>query len=602
MRSKILSIPAFLLVIAAVAGADSATQTSWTGGQGVPGPVGMPPGWAESFQSSSPSIGYSSIPGVLSLAYPECMIHPAATLAFTCGDLDGDDDIDVAAIDEGGNGYWLENAGSGTGWAMHSVPALTEIYQYSNTLEAADMDSDNDIDLFVSGDAVYLGWAENLDGSGLSWSYNDLSDTAIPPGYSALADVDGDLDIDVINCYGEYNHLTCLENLDGSGLLWNEHVLHSTGCEACCIADIDGDGDPDLAATSPWQAELRWYRNDGLDSWAKSGIATFNYPERVDACDIDADGDQDLVTTAVNENEVLWFENANGSGTSWNEHTIDATLELPEYVAADDFDGDGDGDVICGAGYLEDPLKFYENSGTGWIGTTLDPSSRAVVLSSDIDSDGTADALAFSKMYPPDWIKWWSMVYPGSGWLESSILYLGCDPGWGSIGWNSETPSGTSVSFQVRASDDHTQMGAWSGTLSAPCSLSGILADNASYLQYRALLASSEPDETPLLNDVTVLWNNLGTPEEEPPAGLELRVVSPNPSSGTMSIEFGLPQGGRADVTILDLAGRIAASETGAEYTPGWHSVRFADLVPGVYHAVVRACGSREAVRFTVME
>ena len=64
-------------------------------------------------------------------------------------------------------------------------------------------------------------------------------------------------------------------------------------------------------------------------------------------------------------------------------------------------------------------------------------------------------------------------------------------------------PSGTSVSFQFRSSNDSFNMGAWSDTVFSPNTpLAGILADSTRLLQYRVILEMSDPEVSPELTEV----------------------------------------------------------------------------------------------------
>jgi len=154
----------------------------------------------------------------------------------------------------------------------------------------------------------------------------------------------------------------------------------------------------------------------------------------------------------------------------------------------------------------------------------------------------------------------------------------------------------------VRASDDFTQMGAWSDTISAPGSIAGIIPDNASYLQYRALLGSSGQDDTPSLDDVTVTWNNLGIPGEALPQSFTLFSPCPNPVRGGMSVTFSIPAEAVVELTVYDLAGRAVFEAGRAEYQEGSHEVMLGDLPPGVYLVAGRSDGIRRTARFTVLK
>ena len=139
---------------------ESATQTSWSGGSGVVGPVIS---WGEQFFQSS-AIQYSSNPGNL-VVVPQSMelisssfTSPRSIFPY---DIDEDGDIDIVA-----SGYnddaisWFENSdGLGTSWISHEIGIY---FNGANSVFMQDIDNDNDMD--VIGSAYQddeIAWWEN---------------------------------------------------------------------------------------------------------------------------------------------------------------------------------------------------------------------------------------------------------------------------------------------------------------------------------------------------------------------------------------------------------------------------------------------------------
>jgi len=201
-------------------------------------------------------------------------------------------------------------------------------------------------------------------------------------------------------------------------------------------------------------------------------------------------------------------------------------------------------------------------------------------------------------------ITWWDLTeYLPDGSLESSVLDTQMDPYWDYLGWNSLAPPGTSVSFQVRASNDYSNMGAWSDTLTSPCTLSGILNDGEQYVQYRAILRTFDPDSTPTLNDVTISWNPVSIEEtaEPVPPDAGLLPVSPNPASAP-TVRFGLPEPASVELSVFDLSGRLVSKILRDEYTAGYHAVLLNDLSPGIYFCWMVSGDFTGSERFVVIE
>ena len=83
-------------------------------------------------------------------------------------------------------------------------------------------------------------------------------------------------------------------------------------------ADIDGDGDMDLASASYNDNKIAWYENtDGKGTFGSQQIVTTNAggARSVFAADIDGDGDMDLASASYNDNKIAWYENTQGIGT-----------------------------------------------------------------------------------------------------------------------------------------------------------------------------------------------------------------------------------------------------------------------------------------------
>src|SRR5690606_36637938 len=87
-------------------------------------------------------------------------------------DLDGDGDIDI--LSNGGQPaqvFWMENMdGQGTFGTMH---VILEMGDYANGIFLADVDGDNDMDVFSANPYINeVAWFENLDGQGTFGSKN----------------------------------------------------------------------------------------------------------------------------------------------------------------------------------------------------------------------------------------------------------------------------------------------------------------------------------------------------------------------------------------------------------------------------------------------
>jgi hypothetical protein len=519
-------------------------------------------------------------------------------------DFDGDGDADIAVVTSSTLSWWENLDGIGTTWAVHTVD---NDYTGAYGLCACDIDGDGDVDL-VDSSPTTVTWWENTNGLGTAWNSVLIDGNTNGTSCLIIDDVNDDGNPDVLAAAMAGNTIAWWDNSNGLGTLWIEHIVDGDfyAARGVFCDDMDQDGDRDILGAALGANTITWWENtDGLgDTWVEHAVDTdVDTPWGICSIDIENDGDRDILATSFNGWSIFCWENTDGFGTTWVKHLVDGNLFGPSSVLAADLDGDGLEDVL-GTVYYGSMVAWWktrEGSPDDWHREVLSQvmSGAYDIAINDIDNDGYADVLAASSF---DVIAWWNMQeYLSPGALVSSILYLGCDPDWGSITWSGLTPAGTALSFQVRASDSYTQMGAWSGTLTSPCSLDGILTDSSSYLQYRTILSTADPDSTPILNDVMITWDPMGTGEGEDPQLMALLPFSPNPSPSPV-VRFSLPEPSSVWISVFDLTGRLVSEIHETEYATGYHDAMLGDLSPGIYFCLMTSGEFAAARRFVVVE
>lgn len=599
-----ICIPLLLFTVPAFA--DSTSQTSWSYGPGVPGPVTE---WGGLFSYES-NINWSMAEDYISLLPYEMLELGFDSYDISPADLDGDGDMDMAAVTYLVDkiAWWQNMNSQGTVWVEH----ILDDYEFNNPMKVicSDIDVDGSQDFVACCSGTGLKWWRR-ESSGI-WSEHLITARS---GYTSATvfNIDGDSDPDVAASgyfgYSEGYMILWFEN-EGAGVNWTSHVIASTGHSTVIgSGDIDGDGYCDLVVTCPYEYKLTWLENSGGgSSWIEHTIYS-GYGHDVtglSVADIDDDGDMDVAGTATGGTSLAWFSNQDGSGQSWTMHAVCSDFRTSDTVLSVDYDMDDDMDLLH-------PVKNWLSDGSGallWenldgVGTSWRVDTLCSVLPSamsaaaaDVDSDGYPELFCGgtegSTMWNTD-------DWQDSGELVSSIIYLN-DADWVSLSWAADTPVGSAATFQVRASDDYTQMGVWSDIISTPGSLDGILENYDSFLQYRAILSRSDPDVTPVLHDVTFTWNSLGVHGEDPLDSFTVLPVSPNPAHGALSITFGVPSAATVDLSVYDLAGRVVFRTGPVGYQAGYHDIQPGVLPPGVYLAVGRSEGVGSTVRFTVLE
>ncbi len=591
MRNSLLAVIMFIALSFAV----TVSQSDWSGGSGVPGPV---TNWgnrfeiAEQINHTGNALSLMLLPPVEHTVNGDC----DGAVSVYATDVDGDGDIDVlGATWISGRITWWENSDTAPGilWTEHpvddNVTGPWSVY-------ATDLDGDGDTD--VLGAIRYhdeIIWWENLNGTGTSWTKHILDDDFDGASSVYATDLDGDGDVDVLGAAYDADDLAWWENLNGKGTSWTKHTLHYSfnGAWSVNAADVDGDGDVDVLGAAEQDDDITWMENiDGIGlSWIAHTVeGDFEGATSVHPIDFDGDGDVDLLGSAVRADDITWWENTDGTGTSWTEHMVDSDFDAVSSVYSADLDGDGDPDVL-GTSANCNTINWWENTdgaGTSWTKHVVDDYYLGAmsVYVTDVDGDGNVDVLGAA--YYSDEISWWDVMgFSSVGTLNSSILEADSVDNWDSFAFNGDELAGTSLGFQFRSSQDPSSMGAWSDTVFTNTSLFGILADSTDFLQYRVILQTTDPNSTPLLNDVSFSYTTYLGIFNNDAASWSLAPYT-NPSFGSCAVLISVQQPGFVNLVLHDITGRVIAQYS-QELSSGTHAVSFNNLADGVYFCTLQA-------------
>ena len=175
--------------------------------------------------------------------------------------------------------------------------------------------------------------------------------------------------------------------------------------EGIGVGDVDGDGDIDLCGPVDGQ-QIAWWANpgDGSASWTahQVGQTPSKHADRFYVADLDGDGNPDIVTSVANGTDtgVYWFEAPDNPVTgAWTRHTV-ATLDSTNSMDVADMDGDGDIDIIPAEHFGSRRIFAYENvdSASSWTAHQVDTGKESHLGArvSDLDGDGDLDIVSIA--------------------------------------------------------------------------------------------------------------------------------------------------------------------------------------------------------------
>lgn len=176
------------------------------------------------------------------------------------GDVNGDGKPDVvhaAKSPEGGEWYrlWLQPKDPTQPWTLREIG---KGYTQATNIQVADVNHDGKADLIATqGHHVGLLWFEGPD-----MKPHSLDQTLKSPHTLAVADIDGDGDIDFATCAYESKVLAWFENV-GRGIFRRHDISADQEAYDLVARDVDADGDLDFIVAGRGSQNVVWYEQLG---------------------------------------------------------------------------------------------------------------------------------------------------------------------------------------------------------------------------------------------------------------------------------------------------------------------------------------------------
>jgi hypothetical protein len=274
---------------------------------------------------------------------------------------------------------WLRGRKDGTYTQM-----VLEGWPRVADVQAADFDGDGRPDFAVAA----FGWRRTGDFTILK---NDTANydrpsflpNKVDPRTGAIhaipVDINEDRRMDIVVLFAQ-EHETVVAFINRGGLQFEPMTIYAAphpnwGSSGIQTVDLDKDGDLDVLMThgdtfddqilKPYHG-IQWLENRGTYPFVEHNLANLAGVHRAQAADMDGDGDLDVVACALVSSEepataalpaVVWLEQVKPG--IFERHTLE--VGLPQHATLDvqDFDRDGDVDIVVGNFSFGPPIPAW---------------------------------------------------------------------------------------------------------------------------------------------------------------------------------------------------------------------------------------------------
>jgi hypothetical protein len=312
------------------------------------------------------------------------------------GDFDGDDRVEFVTWNQRAKELLLfeipADPRSAESWSS------TVIYSWSsgNSHEGfpaapVDIDLDDKLDIVGGGR-----WFKHIDGA-------DYQENVIDDGMRFTQCAAGQLvkggRPEVVFSPGDADGDAKWYGWDGSEWIGHKlrYVIHGHTCE---VGDIDGDGNLDIMVGEMGkpgagdEAKIFVWYGDGQGNFRETVASYGQGIHEGKLGDLDGDGDLDILLKPYSHNTprvdiLLNAGSADLSSAKWQTHLIDDLPARAVFVTAGDIDGDGHRDLIAGAWWWRNPGDLSHS----WERHSISDRLKNMAIVDDFDGDGDLDIL-----------------------------------------------------------------------------------------------------------------------------------------------------------------------------------------------------------------
>ena len=335
------------------------------------------------------------------------------------GDIDRDGYPDIAGTSLNDNKViiWMNNGKINISWKKIIIDSsfLAPLY-----ISISDINKDRNPDLIAGSGVGEIAWWQN-DNKNISKWTKHIIDTGFAGAHGILAcDMNNDGHTDILASSSSLHSIAWWENQGNDPPSWSRHTVcinfHTS--QSCYAIDIDNDGDIDVLGASSDDDEIAvWYNIDGIATeWKKQTITdSFDLAHWVYSCNLDNDGDNDIIGAACIDGEVTWWENNGQIPPSWTKHETGKDFACALTALAADFNNDSYPEIYASA-WMDNEISIWQNpcnNNSGWIKHIVDSFVYGAwpIHANDFDNDGDIDLIAGGNLLnrqgnnPP--LCWW---------------------------------------------------------------------------------------------------------------------------------------------------------------------------------------------------
>lgn len=244
------------------------------------------------------------------------------------------------------------------------------------------------------------------------------------PTYVVAADMDNDGDLDIACCGYNSGEVFWSENTNGLGTAWTKHLVGSVSTPRfIAVADFDVNGYRDIAVSLDSENKIVLISCFAAGWSLPTDIATGFDARQIRAVDFNNDKLMDLVGVSSASGDVCWWHN-NGSSTNWSINYIDGALLGAYTCDTGDFNNDGHPDVVAASNSNGTVNTYFSQAphGYSWAESTVNSSfNNAIDIAvGDYNGDGCDDFAIVSSSGGGD-LHWYDYLDTSSTWISHAM-------------------------------------------------------------------------------------------------------------------------------------------------------------------------------------